>query len=441
MIAAASAQTVPASATLLKSISKKDSIIIGAAETKKSESKTNADTTWKPLRRLWGYGFGDLYYDAHADKANRGTENNYNGVPAYRNAFQFRRLYLGYDYDITSKYRAEVLLASEPTANTGVNGTTSIQNGDNLVNNKMAFWIKNFNLRVRDLWPGTDLVIGEMGTPSFALNEPAVKDLPGSATNAPTSLSETAWGYRSIERTITDFHRNNSFDLGLALQGTFNPAKTFGYVFMVGNSSQANLLSAANDNTGFYKIVYGDIWGKFFNKHLYIDFYADYLKTAAETNTVPGQSHNMFKLFVAYVSPVFSGGVEAYTQKLTNGVTDTTTKTVTNAIVNGISLWVRGSIIKGKLGYFARWDDYNPSTNYIRTDTYTINTNYGSYNPSFKEKFITAGLDFTTIPNIHFMPNIWYLGFKDQKYPSTAGYVGNDHILVFRATVYFTFGK
>ncbi|PTR01659.1 hypothetical protein C8P68_101897 [Mucilaginibacter yixingensis] len=442
MIVSASAQTVPASAGSPKATLKKDSVIVRVAETKKTEPQASADTTWKPLRRLWGYGFGDLYYDAHADKTNRGPENNYNGVPAYRNAFQFRRLYLGYDYDITPKYRAEVLLASEPSANTGTNGTTAIQNGDNLVDNKMAFWIKNFNLRVRDLWTGTDLVIGEMGTPSFTLNEPAVKDLPGSATNAPTTLSEATWGYRSIEKTITDFHKNNSFDLGLALQGSFNPAtKTLGYVVMVGNSSQANLLSATNDNTGFYKIVYGDLWGKFFNKHLLIDFYADYLKTAGSTATIPEQSHNMFKLFVAYVSPVFSGGVEAYTQRLTNGVTDTTTKRVTNATVNGLSVWVRGSIIKGRLGYFARWDGYNPFTNYIRTDTYTMNTNYGSYNPNYKEKFITAGLDFTTAGNIHFMPNIWYLGFKDQKYATTAGYVGNDHILVFRSTVYFAFGK
>jgi hypothetical protein len=58
------------------------------------------DTTWKPVRRIWGLVFGDLYYNAHADAGNRGAETNYNGVPTYRNAFQFRRIYLGYDYDI-----------------------------------------------------------------------------------------------------------------------------------------------------------------------------------------------------------------------------------------------------------------------------------------------------------------------------------------------------
>ena len=234
-------------------------------------------------------------------------------MPTYRNAFQFRRIYLGYDYEITKKFKAEVLLASEPNANTSVNGTTSIQNGDNLVDGKMAFWIKNFNLRTRDLWTGTDFVIGEMSTPGFALNEPG--------TNAPTSLSETTWSYRSVERTITDFHKNNSYDVGASLQGTFDPAtKNFGYVLMVGNNSQASLLSAANANTGFYKIFYGDIWGKFANNHLYVDVYADYAKTAPATAAIPGQEHNMFKLFAAYLSKPINIGVEAYTQSLTSGV-------------------------------------------------------------------------------------------------------------------------
>src|SRR5437588_1800057 len=68
------------------------------------------DTSWKPVRRLWGYAFGDFYYNAHADASNRGGETNCNGVPTYRNAFQFRRIYLGYEHDINKKFTAEVLL-------------------------------------------------------------------------------------------------------------------------------------------------------------------------------------------------------------------------------------------------------------------------------------------------------------------------------------------
>jgi hypothetical protein len=404
----------------------------------KTEIKTAAkaadpDTAWKPQRRVWGYGFGDFYYEGHADAFNRGPETMYNGVPQYRNAFQFRRLYLGYDYEITKKFKAEMLLSSEPNANTGVNGTTSIQNGDNLVDGKMAFWIKNFNLRVRDVWAGTDFVIGEMSTPGFALNEPG--------TNAPVSLSEAAWGYRSIEKTITDFHKNNSYDVGAALQGTFDPTtKNYGYVVMVGNNSQSSLLSATNANTGFYKIFYGDLWAKFLNQKLYVDIYADYAKTAAATATIPGQEHNMLKVFASYNTKPLTIGVEAYTQNVASGVTNTTTKLPEDATVNGLSVWVKGILAKN-WNYYARYDSYNPSTSYNTADSYTVNTNYSSYNPSYKEQFYTAGLDYNPTKNVHFMPNIWAIYYQDNRSASTAGYLTNNHTLVYRLTFYFTFGK
>jgi hypothetical protein len=399
----------------------------------KTAAKPQEDTTWKPQRRLWGYTFGDFYYDAHADATNRGGETMYNGVPTYRNAFQFRRLYLGYDYDINQKFKAEVLLASEPNANTGVNGSTSIQNGDNLVDGKMGFWIKNFNLRVRDLWKGTDFVIGEMSTPGFALNEPG--------TNGPVSLSESTWAYRSVEKTVTDFHKNNSYDVGAALQGTFDPkTKNFGYVLMVGNNSQSSLLSAANANTGFYKIFYGDLWGKFFNQHLYLDVYADYAKTAPATAVIPGQEHNMFKVFASYLSKPINIGVEAYTQNIASGVTNTTTKLAEDATVHAISLWVRGPIVKN-LNYFARFDTYNPNTDFNGADSYSVNTNYGSYNPTVKEQFYTAGLDYNPVKNVHFEPNFWLIDYKDNRDASTTGYVAPDHTLVFRFTFFYTFGK
>jgi len=454
------AQTTTAPATTLASADgvKSDKKSEAATtETKAAAKPADADTTWKPQRRLWGYAFGDAYFDQHspAVTSTLGKENNYYQTPSNRSAFQFRRMYLGYDYDITRKFKAEVLLASEPNENTTpTTATSSVVNGDNLADGKMSFFIKNFNLRVRDVWTGTDFVVGEMSTPGFALNE--------GGTNAPTSLSEATWGYRSIERTITDFHKNNSYDVGVALQGTFDPAtKNFGYVFMIGDNTTStvstvynpnNALSPTNPNpnTGFFKIFYGDIWGKFADQKLYVDLYADYARTQSNTavattvissGTLATQEHNMFKIFVSYNTSPLTVGVEAYTQKIGLGVTNKGTLTAEDATVHGISIWAKGAITKGKLGWFARYDGYNPDTKINSGDAYSVNTNYGSYDPTVKQTFVTAGLDFTPAKNIHFMPNIWLDRYRNNLDATTAGYQPDNHTLVYRMTFFYTFGK
>ena len=57
--------------------------------------------------RIWGYVFGDFYYKSHSDSLNRGGNNQYTGIPTNRNAFQFRRIYLGYDYSFNKKFSTD----------------------------------------------------------------------------------------------------------------------------------------------------------------------------------------------------------------------------------------------------------------------------------------------------------------------------------------------
>jgi hypothetical protein len=456
----AKAQTLASVETFHKKEKKTDTAATVSSDkatttTVQTTTAADPDTAWHPQRRLWGYTFGDAYWDQHSPALNStlGKENNYYQTPTGRNAFQFRRLYLGYDYEINKKFKAEVLLASEPNENnTPTTATSSVVNSDNLADGKMSFYIKNFNLRARDVWSGTDFVIGELSTPGFALNEPG--------TNAPTSLSETTWGYRSIERTITDFHKNNSYDVGAALQGTFDPkTKDFGYVLMVGDNTTSNVNTVYNPNnalspinpqpnTGFFKMFYGDLWGKFANNRLYVDFYADDAKTASNlastavsAGTLGPQEHNMFKVFVSYnFAPAATLGVEAYTQNFENGVTDVTAKVADNSTVNAISIWLRGKV-SSTWNYFARFDSYNPDTKFIAADNYASNTNYGSYDPTVKEQFVTAGLDYNPTKNVHFMPNIWLTRYMDQYDATTKGYLPDDHTLVVRMTFFYTFGK
>ncbi len=291
----------------------------------------------------------------------------------------------------------------------------------------MDFYIKNIDLRWKGVWKGTDFVIGEMLTPAFPM------------------LTEKIWAYRSIERTIADFHRTNAYDIGVSLQGFFDTStKNFGYNILIGNNSAgspAGLGSAANANTGFYKAFYGDVYAKFLNQTLIFDLYADYMKTAPATAAVGGQSRNMIKAFVAYTTPKITFGLEAYTQKLINGVTNTTSRLSEDATAEAFSIYAHGAIYKDKLGFFARYDGYNPDHDYHIADIYTNNTNLTAYSATTKEHFYTAGLDFTPAKNVHFEPNVWLIRYKDQKDPSITGYLPDSHVLVYRLTFYFIFGK
>src|SRR5450631_2436964 len=63
--------------------------------------------------RLWGYVFGDYFHKSHSDSLNRGGANQYSGVKKGTDEFQFRRIYIGYDYNIAKNFSAEFLFAAE----------------------------------------------------------------------------------------------------------------------------------------------------------------------------------------------------------------------------------------------------------------------------------------------------------------------------------------
>ncbi len=357
--------------------------------------------------RLWGYSFADFYYKAHADTLNRGGGNQYTGIPKDRNAFQIRRVYLGYNYNISKKFSAEVLLAAE-------NGALS---GEALTDNKLAFYVKLANLRIKNIWKGTDLVLGQVAPPDFVMS------------------SEPIWGYRSVEKTILDKLGIPSFDLGATLQGKFDPSTgNYGYDLMVGNGT------GAKPEGDKYKWFYGDVWAKFFDKKIYVNLYMDYNRM----HPINGMKHSssIIKGFVAYTVPKFTIGVEAYSNRLQNDdqATEITTGNVDVLTVHarGISIFTHEPIIKDKLNFFARFDALNPDKEIDNSkyNKYVGNTN-GFNDPSTKEQFITAGLDFTPTKNVHLMPNIWYNKYTNQG-PAN---LYNSYDLVYRITFYYVFGK
>jgi len=375
-----------------------------------AQEKSSTDTSFKPSGKLWGYAFGDYYYKAHADALNRGGGNQYTGIEKGRNAFQLRRVYLGYTYDITPKFTAEMLLAAEDNITT----STGVTSGDLLGDNKLSAYIKLANIRWKNIWKGTDLVIGQVATPAFSL------------------LTEPIWGYRSVEKTVADIRRTPSYDLGATLQGKFDTQGNFGYNLMVGNGNGAR---PENDK---YKWFYGDVFARFLDKRLVIDLYADY-ERLNETATWH-HSRDMIKGFIAYTTPSFTIGVEAFTnhgQQDVIGI-NTVRRDTISANAQAISAYVRGSLKKDKLGYFVRMDKYNPDINYDNTVYSSYKGLMNAYEPNNRELFFTAGLDFTPAKNVHFIPNVWYNRYTSNE-SGVTGSSYKDHDLVYRLTFFYVY--
>ncbi|MEP6594518.1 MAG: hypothetical protein ABJA71_01175 [Ginsengibacter sp.] len=383
----------------------------------KAQFVINSDSAFKVgtpnSGRLWGYAFGDFYYKSHSDSLVRGGANQYSGVPKNRNAFVFRRIYLGYDYNISKKFSAELLLAAEDNFTlTSLNGTTTTS-GDLLSDNKLSFYIKLVNIRWKNIWKNTDLVVGQVSTPSFPL------------------LTEKIWSYRSIERTIADIRRTPSYDFGVTLQGKFDSKGNYGYNFMVGNGTSAK---PENDK---FKWFYGDVYAMFLDKKLVFDLYADYQRL----NWTNGFHHsrNMVKGFAAYNTPDITVGIEGFINHGKNDVVGVngSVNDTTDANAVGISTYVHGNIIKNKLRFFARFDYYNPDNKFDNVAFTKYVGLTSNYEPNNKENFITAGLDFTPVKNVHFMPNVWYNKYLTK----LSGSSKTDHDLVYRITFYYVFGK
>jgi hypothetical protein len=378
----------------------------------KAKAQDNSDSKeFKPHGKLWGLAFGDFAYKADADTVGggRGSANQYTKVPKDMNMFQFRRVYLGYNYEISEKFSAELVLAAE-------NFTAG---GDLSAAGKFSPFIKLANLRWKNIWKGTDIIIGQLGTPSYA------------------QTSEVYWGYRSIEKTIIDIKGTSSYDFGIGLQGKILPKNdNYGYNLLVANGA------GSKPETDRFKWFYGDVYAKFLNKKLMVDLYADYNRMNWADSF--HRARSMVKLFVGYMTPKVTVGAEVFMNDLMGdniatrkigGTKDTlTTKSL------GYSVFVRGRIYKDKLGFFARYDNFDASRNIDNSVYSSYKPLTAPYDPNTQEQFITAGIDYTPMKNVHIMPNIWYNAYKNAG-PASSKVAPDMNDVVYRLTFYYVYGK
>ena len=377
---------------------------IGNPYCQTSAEVSQKDSSFKPSGKFTGQFFGDYYYKVQADSANRGV-GQYSGIKKDFTNFDIRRLYLGYNYDISARFSAELLLAYE-------------QNNDGSGNR--SFYLKLANIRWKNIYDHADLIFGAQPTPSWSL------------------LSEKVWGYRAVEKTIMDKNKlSGSTDVGLGIQGSFDEEKDFGYDILYGNGTGSK---PENDR---YKKIYGDLWAKFLEKKIILNVYGDY--NVLQASPYP-KSVSTIKFFTAYQTKPLTIGIEGFMQRQTNNVADSNissgSKDTLNVTPFGFSVYVTGEVIENMLNFFVRYDRFSPDLalhyRFEPDNTFDKNIVYPAAYSTSNENFIIAGLDWMPFAAIHIIPNISYTGYAN-KSNSATGMLKSDNDLVLRVTVFSKF--
>ncbi len=296
--------------------------------------------------------FFEYFYVATGDD-DYGGNSQFANYKAGDNAFSFRRVYLGYAHTFSDKFVGKVQIE--------LTDKTTLNNGNR------AIFLKEANITWKEFLPNTDLIIGHCLTPIWSIEG-----------------AEFYWQYRSVERTIADMRNiRKSNDSGVRLKGVFNQSRTYGYNFMIGNGN------GAKNETDRYKLIQGNIWVKMFDQRLYLELFGDY------NNGENNRYITTTKSFCAWKTLKYTIALELVHQTRAHVGLDGRNQTLF-----GWSTFAHSDLIPERLRVFGRLDFYDP-------DVYLQKESRQQSSSPFDELFYTIGFDYTPIPNIHFMPNVY----------------------------------
>lgn len=345
----------------------------------------NLSAQEKPNFKFSGYMFGDYFYNVNRDTGIASVANAATGGRKDFNGFQMRRIYLAYDNDISSTFSTRLRLE-------GSTGSPII---------KDAF------LKWKEVFQGSDLFFGIQPTPAF-------------------EVSESYWGYRSVEKTILDLRGAvSSRDMGVSLKGKLDSDGMVNYWVLYGNNS------GTGAETDKYKRLYAHIDVKPTEK-LRATLYTDYAMQSnindPTSTAVPKSTlgHNMITsaLFVGYTEKgIFKIGAEGFYQNVSNGYIHGTTPVVIDDR-NSLGISLFGSLtLNPELTLIGRYDFYDPNT--------------ASSSPFDSRNYLIAGASWSVDKNVSIIPNI-----QVETYENTATTTGSrpvDTSVTARVTLYYIF--
>ncbi len=372
-----------------------------------AQNNNQQDTSFKQSGKFSGYLFGDYAYKLHTDEQHRGAQQ-YSGLKKNYNSFNIRRLYLQYGYQFAPRISSHITLAHESVREANQNST------DQLTDGNRAVFIKHAYIQFDAVIPRAAIVLGQQATPTFS------------------RLSESVWGYRSIEKTLTDMRRiSASSDLGLGIYGKMGANERIGYDILFANNSGTKFVPDT------HKKIYTSLYAYFFDKKLVAQVNYEYNKTSPFPN-ISGNAQ-IIKAFSVYNTTQTTAGVEVFKQFNKNAtlylpVAGAADSLSAKSAAAGISVFYTRIIRPEKLTLFARVDWFNPDADF-KSERFYLD----GY-PSTKEVFATIGMDYQPVRNIHFMPNLW-LNLYESKNINGLAAPKNGYDLVGRITFYYLFNK
>jgi len=350
--------------------------------------------------KFGGYMFSDYYYNVARDAnftslSNSALSSNSPGGTALQ-AFQMRRVYFTYDNDISEQFTTRFRLEVDQAANAS--------------NGKIGSFVKDAYIKWKNIFSGSDLIFGIQPPPAY-------------------EVSEAAWGYRSLEKTIMDLRGIvSSRDQGISLHGKITNDGMINYWVMLANNS------ANSPETDKYKRYYAHVQLKP-TTNLQATLYVDY-KDAADVlnsytkNTVSNAALTT-AVFLGYSEPFsYNIGIEGFLQSTSNALKDTSAKTYNDKSAIGISVFGSFNIIP-ELAVVARYDNFNPSSDNNSKDPVHYGTGTAG---NLARNYIIAGLSWKVDKNVSIIPNVLY-----ETYEAPKGGTTPDASVTARLTLYYIF--
>ena len=338
-----------------------------------------------------GYMFGDFYYNIARDGTfgalvNTASSGAASGTTAMQ-AFQFRRIYFTYDNDISEKFTSRFRLEVDQAALTS--------------NGKIGAFVKDAYLRWKTVFGTNDLLFGIQPTPAF-------------------EISEAAWGYRSLEKTIMDLRGIvASRDFGVSLKGKITENGMFNYWAMFANG--AGTSSVEGDK---YKRYYAHVQYKAtpnIQATINVD-YADRVDVADpyRPGTRVGNGMTTISGFAGYSEGAISVNVEGYMQSTSNGYNDGTALATKTGF--GFSLFGTYTL-QLDIALVGRYDYFDPN----------IDTKVAAYGDI--RHYIILGFSWKPDKNVSIMPNLLYEAYEN----AAVSNAPVDASLTARVTLFYVF--